>query len=62
LKHAQAMLLSRPSQRISDVALSCGFSDGNYFSKVYRRVYGITPTEERAARNEREILAKTKYL
>ena len=25
----------------------CGFDDPNYFSKVFRRVYGITPTEFR---------------
>ncbi len=25
----------------------CGFDDANYFSKVFRRVYGITPTEFR---------------
>jgi AraC-like DNA-binding protein len=25
----------------------CGFEDPNYFSKVFRRVYGTNPTEFR---------------
>ncbi|RVC71896.1 AraC family transcriptional regulator, partial [Mesorhizobium sp. M2A.F.Ca.ET.046.02.1.1] len=25
----------------------CGFEDANYFSKVFRRFYGITPTQFR---------------
>lgn len=57
LKRAQAMLLNEPSKRISDVATACGFSDGNYFSKVYRRVYGLTPTEERAGAKRKSILS-----
>lgn len=35
---------------IEDIALSCGFSSGNYFNKVFRREFGCTPGKYR--RNE----------
>ena len=35
------------NRTIKDVALSCGFSDELYFSRVFRKKYGIPPTEYR---------------
>lgn len=40
-------MLSNTSAQIKDVALSVGFSDQLYFSKVFRKIRGITPTEYR---------------
>lgn len=42
-----ARLLARPDTRVSDVAAMCGFADPNYFAKVIRRTFGISPTEFR---------------
>ncbi|TIP31387.1 MAG: helix-turn-helix domain-containing protein, partial [Mesorhizobium sp.] len=32
---------------VKEVAVLCGFEDANYFSKVFRRCYGINPTQFR---------------
>ena len=37
-------LLSTTDMEIGEVAASCGFSDSNYFSRVFRRSTGLTPT------------------
>ena len=40
-------MLENENVSINEVALSCGFSDQSYFSKVFSSAYGITPTEHR---------------
>ena len=40
-------MLNNTDVQIKDVALSVGFSDQLYFSKVFRKLKGITPTEYR---------------
>lgn len=49
LERAKKML-ENESTSINEVALSCGFSDQSYFSKVFSAAYGITPTEYRRER------------
>ena len=44
LQKAESLLYREPKLRISEVARRCGFSDSNYFSKSFRKVYGIAPT------------------
>ena len=46
LERAKKML-ENENTSINEVALSCGFSDQSYFSKVFSAAYGITPTEYR---------------
>lgn len=46
LKHAQTALLTT-SNTITDIALECGFNDGNYFKDLFRKVYGRSPREYR---------------
>jgi AraC-like DNA-binding protein len=44
-------LLSDPRRRaekISAVALDCGFGDVSYFNRVFRRRYGVAPSDVRA--------------
>lgn len=45
LKWAESLLKSGNCQSIAQVAGLCGFPDSNYFSKAYRRMYGIPPSK-----------------
>lgn len=40
-------LLSSTKLQIQTVAQLCGFADSNYFGKVFRRFYGVTPKQYR---------------
>ncbi len=46
VEHARDLLKS-PSLRIIDVAISCGFQTSQHFSRVFRSVCAMTPTEYR---------------
>ncbi|SFB89923.1 helix-turn-helix transcriptional regulator [Ruminococcus albus] len=41
-------LLSEGTVSIKEVAYSCGFSDEKYFTRVFRKTMGMTPTEYRS--------------
>jgi AraC-like DNA-binding protein len=43
LSHA-AQLLEHADYTIHDISERCGFSDQNYFSKVFSKKYGVTPS------------------
>ncbi len=47
MRHA-CTLLRDNTMAVTAVALQCGFSDANYFSRVFRRERGVTPTQYRA--------------
>src|SRR5699024_4629269 len=47
-----ARLLATTSQSVHDIALFVGYDDANYFVKVFRAAYGMTPTAYRAAHTE----------
>ena len=40
-------MLANPRINIKDVGRSCGYVDSNYFTRVFKRVTGYTPTEYR---------------
>ena len=42
-------LLSSTVQTVSEIASACGFTDVYYFSKVFRKLTGMTPSEYRKA-------------
>jgi two-component system, response regulator YesN len=44
---AKQILISHPNCSISDVAENSGFSSQNYFSTLFRKIEGISPTEFR---------------
>jgi AraC family transcriptional regulator len=48
IEHAR-QLLSQPSVTVLEAAVSSGFSDQSQFTKLFRRVVGMTPTRYRAA-------------
>ena len=41
------VLMQNPRINIKDISTACGFSDPNYFSRVFKRLTGQTPTEYR---------------
>lgn len=43
VERAQLILRTRPARPLSEVALECGFSDQSHFTRVFRRVSGVTP-------------------
>lgn len=51
----QRLALSRqaleqdPAVRVTDVAFSCGFNDLSHFSRVFKKVYAVTPQQHAAA-------------
>lgn len=45
MQKANAMLTENPKSKVSQVAIQCGFNDSNYFSKQYKKMYGIAPTK-----------------
>jgi AraC-like DNA-binding protein len=47
LQRAVKLLTSTANIPIKEVALMSGFTDANYFAKIFRRVYGTNPTEFR---------------
>lgn len=42
IRHSCA-LLKRTNLSVTEIAIRCGFSDANYFSRIFRRVTGLTP-------------------
>ena len=41
-------LLRGKNHSITDIALFCGYGDSNYFSRIFRKYNGMTPSEYRA--------------
>lgn len=44
---AATELLLQKEFSVTEIALACGFSDCNYFSRAFRQNFGISPTEYR---------------
>ncbi|MBT3192338.1 MAG: helix-turn-helix domain-containing protein [Verrucomicrobia bacterium] len=40
-------LLKHTNRTITDIAFDCGFSDGNYFTRCFRKATGLTPGQYR---------------
>ena len=51
LSEADSLLINQPGVSIADIAFQCGFNDSNYFSNVYKKIYGITPSEKKKQKN-----------
>lgn len=54
MERAERLLIATDSG-IGDIALTCGFADGNYFAKAFRRAHGVTPGEYRASTHRGEF-------
>lgn len=40
-------LLEKPNENIKDIGEAVGYGDSNYFTKVFKRITGVSPTEYR---------------
>lgn len=57
LKLQQAVnLLMNTTLKVQEIAVQCGFSCGNYFTKVFHRRFHMAPTEYREHYGSRKIL------
>lgn len=45
LKKAASRLAANPHISISEIAFEVGFNDPKYFSRIFRKVFGVTPSE-----------------
>lgn len=46
IEKAKAMMVD-PRINVKDIGIACGYSDSNYFARVFKRVTGQTPSEYR---------------
>lgn len=47
MRRAARLLAGHAGQPVKEISGACGFEDPNYFAKVFRRFFGISPTEFR---------------
>lgn len=50
-------LLERPEIAVTEVAYLCGFNDPSYFSKVFKRYAGVTPSDYASSMENRSLLS-----
>lgn len=48
-------MMENPRITIKDIGTACGYTDSNYFSRVFKRITGQTPTEYRFAIMEKAL-------
>ena len=46
MKHAEKLLLD-PSYSIKEICVMSGYGDPNYFSRIFKKYEGVTPSEYR---------------
>lgn len=49
------VMMADPRINIKDIGIACGYSDSNYFARVFKRITGQTPSDYRLAAAERAI-------
>ena len=47
IKRAQQLIDTNPEMKMSDVSAMCGYDDQHYFSRVFRNIVGVTPSDYR---------------
>lgn len=47
-------LLTTTRASVKDISISCGYTDSNYFARVFRRITGMTPSEYRVSCTKQE--------
>ena len=54
IEKAKAMMAD-PRININDIGAACGYSDSNYFARVFKRITGQTPSDYRLAAAEKAL-------
>lgn len=49
------VLMADPRNNIKDIGIACGYSDSNYFARVFKRITGQTPSDYRLSVAEKII-------
>lgn len=47
INRAKELLYEDPNRNIKEVSIACGYSNPNYFSRIFKKITGMTPTELR---------------
>jgi len=47
-------MLKKPNVSVRDVSRLCGYSDANYFARLFRRMTGVSPSKYSARKSGRE--------
>jgi two-component system sensor histidine kinase ChiS len=47
MSKAQRLLDSDASTPVGEIALECGFADMGYFSRTYKQLFSMTPSQYR---------------
>jgi AraC-like DNA-binding protein len=45
MQKASSLLTTRHDLSISDVAMQCGFEEASSFTRAFKRVYGVAPSQ-----------------
>ncbi|HIU58375.1 MAG TPA: helix-turn-helix transcriptional regulator [Candidatus Ornithomonoglobus merdipullorum] len=51
LEYAKHLLMTRPYMKMTDITEAAGFKSLSYFSTVFKKTYGVSPTEYKSSRN-----------
>jgi AraC-like DNA-binding protein len=54
LRYSAKLLAENPSLPINDVMMNCGFNSRSTFSRLFRDMYGMSPTEYRNISKEKQ--------
>ena len=52
MKEAEQLLLAQPDASVQDIAKSVGYEDAYHFSKVFKKHFGISPSNFRKGREK----------
>lgn len=52
MKEAEQLLLAQPDASVQDIAKSVGYEDAYHFSKVFKKHFGISPSNFRKSREK----------
>ncbi len=55
IRHAKKVLLQQPQLSVAEVAALCGFSDCNYFIRIFKKMNEITPLQFKKSAAKRQI-------
>ena len=57
LTHSVRMLIGDKKQAISDIAFCSGFADPSYFTRTFKKAYGLTPSQMRDMESSSETIS-----